>query len=48
MKGIFVEYNISSKEDTVYIKEESHIEVNRDVTFNESIAYKKSRDIPVD
>lgn len=48
IKGIFVGYNTSSKEYKVYINEEHRIEVRRDVIFYESIAYKKSKDIPID
>jgi hypothetical protein len=41
-KGIFVGYNDSSKAYRIYIPEQQKIEVNRDVTFNEKMAFKKS------
>lgn len=48
MKGIFVRYSASSKAYRIYIKEDRQIEVSRDVIFDESIAYKKSKDVLVD
>lgn len=48
MKGIFVEYNTSSKAYRVYKKEEHRIVVSKDVIFDESIAYKKSKYTPID
>jgi len=42
MKGTFVGYNNSSKAYKIYIKEGHQIEVNGDVMFDESIAFKKS------
>jgi hypothetical protein len=41
-KGIFVGYNDSSKYYRIYIPEQHKIEVNRDVTFNENMAFNKS------
>jgi hypothetical protein len=41
-KGIFVGYSDSSKAYRIYIPEQHKIEVNRDVTFNEKMAFKKS------
>jgi hypothetical protein len=41
-KGIFVGYSESSKDYRIYIQEQHNIEVNRDVTFNEKMAFKKS------
>jgi hypothetical protein len=41
-KGIFVGYNESSKAYRIYIPEQHKVEVNRDVTFNEKMAFKKS------
>lgn len=38
----------SSKAYTIYIKEDHRIEVSRDVIFDESITYKKSRDVLVE
>jgi hypothetical protein len=41
-KGIFVGYNESSKAYIIYFPEKHKIEVNKDVTFNENMAFKKS------
>jgi predicted RNA-binding protein YlxR (DUF448 family) len=41
-KGIFMEYSESSKAYRIYIPEQHKIEVSRDVTFNEKMAFKKS------
>jgi hypothetical protein len=41
-KGIFVGYSDSSKAYRIYIPEQHKIKVNRDVTFNEKMAFKKS------
>jgi hypothetical protein len=41
-KGIFVGYSESSKAYRIYILEQHKIEVSRDVTFNEKMAFKKS------
>jgi hypothetical protein len=41
-KWIFVGYNGSSKAYIIYIPEQHKIEVSRDVTFNEKMAFKKS------
>jgi hypothetical protein len=41
-KGIFVGYSDSSKAYRIYIPEQHKIEVSRDVTFNEKMAFKKS------
>ena len=48
IKGTFVGYSISSKAYRIYIKEGIHIEVSRDVIFDENHAYKRSKDIPID
>ncbi len=48
IKGIFVGYSLSSKAYRIYIKEGRHIEVSRDVIFDENQAYKRSKDIPID
>jgi hypothetical protein len=40
--GIFVGYINSSKAYRIYIPEQHKIEVRRDVTFNENMAFKKS------
>jgi hypothetical protein len=41
-KGIFVGYSDSSKAYRIYIPEQHKIEVSRDVTFNEKMAFRKS------
>jgi hypothetical protein len=41
-KGIFVGYSESSRAYKIYIPEQHKIEFNRDVTFNEKMAFKKS------
>lgn len=46
MKGTFVGYN-NSKAYKIYTKGH-RIEVSRDVIFDENIAFKKSKDLPVD
>jgi hypothetical protein len=42
-KGIFVGYCEVSKAFRIYIPGHRHIEINRDVTFDEDAALKKSR-----
>jgi hypothetical protein len=41
-KDIFVGYSESSKAYRIYISEQHKIEVKRDLTFNEKMAFKKS------
>jgi hypothetical protein len=41
-KGIFVGYSDSSKAYRIYILDQHKIEVSRDVTFNERMAFRKS------
>jgi hypothetical protein len=41
-KGIFVGYSDSSKAYKIYILEQHKIKVNKDVTFNERMAFRKS------
>lgn len=48
MKGTFVEYSNSSKAYRIYIKDGNHIEVKRDVIFDESISFKKSKELSID
>jgi len=48
MKETFVGYNNSSKAYRININEGHQIEVNRDVIFDESISFKKSKDLPMD
>jgi hypothetical protein len=42
-KGIFVGYCGVSKDFKIYIPSYQHIEINRDVTFDEDITLKRSR-----
>jgi hypothetical protein len=42
-KGIFVGYCEVSKAFIIYIPGHRHIEISRDVTFDEEVALKKSR-----
>jgi hypothetical protein len=42
-KGIFVGYFEVSKAFRIYIPSHRHIEINRDVTFDEEVTLKKSR-----
>ena len=48
IKGIFIGYSLSSKAYRIYIKEGRHIELSRDVIFDENKAYNKSKYIPID
>jgi hypothetical protein len=41
-QGIFVGYSESSKAYKIYIPEKHKVEVSRDITFNENMAFKKS------
>ena len=47
-KGIFVGYSESSKAYRTYFPAFKKIDINRDVTFEEDIAYNKSRKRPVE
>jgi hypothetical protein len=47
-KGIFMGYSDSSKYYRIYIPEQHKIEVSRDVTFNENMAFKKSIEETID
>jgi hypothetical protein len=42
-KGIFVGYCEVSKAFKIYIPGHHHIDLSRDVTFDEDVAFKKSR-----
>jgi hypothetical protein len=42
-KGTFVGYNETSKAYRIYILRQRHIEISRDVTFDEEVAFGKSR-----
>lgn len=48
IKEIFVSYSLSSKAYRIYINEGRHVEVSKDVIFDENHAYKISKDIPID
>jgi hypothetical protein len=43
-KGTFVGYNKTSKAYLIYIPRQCQIEVSRDVTFDEEVAFKKFRE----
>ena len=47
-KGIFVGYSETSKAYRIYILGQRYIEVSRDVTFHEEVAFRRSREIPLD
>ena len=47
-KGIFVGYSESSKAYRIYFPEYKNIDISRDVTFDEDIAYNKSRKRPAE
>ena len=47
-KGIFVGYSESSKAYRIYFPGYKKIDIRRDVTFDEDIAYNKSRKIPTE
>lgn len=48
MRGTFVGYNNSSKAYRIYLKEGHHIEVSLDVIFDDTVAFKKSKELPMD
>ena len=41
-KGIFVGYSESSKAYRIYVPGQQKVEISRDVTFDEKIAFRKS------
>ena len=47
-KGIFVGYSESSKAYRIYFQGFKKIDISRDVTFDEDIAYNKSRKRPAE
>ena len=47
-KGIFVGYSETSKAYRIYIPGQRYIEVSRDVTFHEEVAFRHSREVPLD
>jgi uncharacterized membrane protein YvbJ len=47
-KGIFVGYNETSKAYRIYVPGQRYIEVSRDVTFHEEVAFKQSKELQQD
>ena len=47
-KGIFVGYSETSKAYSIYIPGQRHIEISRDVTFDEDAAFLRSRESHLD
>ena len=47
-KGIFVGYSETSKAYRIYVPGQRFIEVSRDVTFHEEVAFRRSREISID
>ena len=47
-KGIFVGYSESSKAYRIYFLGFKKIDISRDITFDEDMAYKKSRKRPAE
>ena len=47
-KGIFVGYSETWKAYRIYIPGQRFIEVRRDVTFHEEVAFRRSREISID
>ena len=47
-KGIFVRYSESSKAYRIYVTGQQKVEINKDVTFDEKIAFKKSIEDSID
>ena len=47
-KGIFVVYSETSKAYRIYVPGQRFIEVNREVTFHEEVAFRCSREMSVD
>jgi hypothetical protein len=44
-KGVFVGYSENSKAYNIYVPGQRQIEVSRDVTSHEEVAFKKSREL---
>jgi hypothetical protein len=47
-KGIFIEYSESSKAYIIYVPSQQKVGINRDVTFDENIAFRKSIEYSMD
>ena len=47
-KGIFVGYSDTSKAYRIYVPGQRQIEVSRDVTFDEDVAFLRSRESHLD
>ena len=47
-RGIFVGYSESSKAYRIYVPRQQKIEISRDITFDERIAFKKSIKEPIE
>jgi hypothetical protein len=47
-KGTFVGYRETSKAYKIYVPVQKFIEVNRDVTFHEEAAFRRSKELPCD
>jgi hypothetical protein len=47
-KGTFVGYSETSKVYRIYIPGQRHIEISRDVTFDEDEAFRRSRESHMD
>ena len=47
-KGTFVGYSETSKVYRIYISGQRKIEISRDVTFDEEVAFKKSKESHTD
>jgi hypothetical protein len=47
-KGTFVGYSETSKAYQIYVPGKKYIEVSRDVTFHEKVAFRRSRELPCD
>jgi hypothetical protein len=47
-RGIFIGYSESSKVYRIYVPSQQKIEISRDVTFDERIAFKKSIEEPIE
>jgi predicted Rdx family selenoprotein len=47
-RGIFIGYSESSKAYRIYVSGQQKVEISRDVTFDERIAFKKSIEDSID